>query len=120
FVDGARVTERASFRAYGSVADSFADYTRLVGNERYAAARGTGDDVHRFATALQQAGYATDPSYARKITAIANGATLNRALAGLPDAPADTARAYAAAAPAADRAPPVHATRHATFTGPRG
>ena len=64
-------------------ADSFADYARLLGRERYAAARGTGDDTHRFASALQHAGYATDPSYANKITAIAEGATMRRALAGL-------------------------------------
>ena len=84
FVAGRRVDERADFRAYGSVAESFADYTRLIGRDRYAAARGTGNDVHRFASALQKAGYATDPSYAAKITAIANGATLNRALASMP------------------------------------
>ncbi|MFD0739004.1 flagellar assembly peptidoglycan hydrolase FlgJ [Lysobacter koreensis] len=84
FVDGVRRNERADFRAYGSPADSFADYARLLGNARYAGARGAGDDTHRFASALQKAGYATDPSYAAKITAIANGATLNRALAALP------------------------------------
>ncbi len=83
FVDGVRRTERAAFRAYGSASDSFADYARLLGNERYAGARGAGNDTHRFASALQKAGYATDPSYAAKITAIANGATLNRALSAL-------------------------------------
>ncbi|MGJ4731067.1 flagellar assembly peptidoglycan hydrolase FlgJ, partial [Luteimonas sp. SDU101] len=99
FVGGKRVDERAEFRAYGSVSESFADYTRLIGKDRYAAARGTGNDVHRFASALQKAGYATDPSYAAKITAIANGATLNRALAALParsDAPVQYAAAPAA------------------------
>ena len=98
FVGGQRVDERAEFRAYGSVAESFADYTRLIGKDRYAAARGTGNDVQRFASALQKAGYATDPSYAAKITAIANGATLNRALAALPargDAPVQYAAAPA-------------------------
>ncbi|WP_460709976.1 flagellar assembly peptidoglycan hydrolase FlgJ [Lysobacter terrae] len=84
YANGQRHGERADFRAYGSVADSFADYARLLGKDRYAAARGAGEDVHRFASALQQAGYATDPSYAKKISAIANGATLNRALAMLP------------------------------------
>lgn len=83
YVDGVRRMERAAFRAYGSAADSFADYARLLGSGRYAQARGTGDDTHRFASALQRAGYATDPSYANKITAIANGATMRRALAGL-------------------------------------
>jgi len=86
FVGGVRRSERADFRAYGSIAESFADYARLLGKERYASARGSGEDVHRFASALQRAGYATDPSYANKIAAIANGSTLNRALAMLPGA----------------------------------
>jgi flagellar protein FlgJ len=83
FVNGVRQSARASFRAYASPADSFADYARLLGGNRYAQARGTGEDAHRFASALQHAGYATDPSYANKITAIANGATMRRALAAL-------------------------------------
>lgn len=85
YVNGVRHAERANFRAYESAADSFADYTRLLGNDRYAAARGTGQDTHRFARALQRAGYATDPHYAAKLTAIANGSTISRALANLPD-----------------------------------
>lgn len=83
YVNGQRINERAAFRSYGSPADSFADYTRLLKNPRYADARGTGGDVHHFAKALQRAGYATDPAYAAKIVAIADGATLRRALAGL-------------------------------------
>lgn len=86
FVGGVRQGQRADFRAYASAADSFADYARLLGGARYANARGTGEDTHRFASALQHAGYATDPSYATKITAIANGATMRRALAGMGDA----------------------------------
>lgn len=86
FSNGVRHSERADFRAYGSAAESFADYARLLGRERYAGARGTGDDTHGFASALQKAGYATDPAYAAKITAIANGATMNRALAAMPAA----------------------------------
>ncbi len=83
FVDGVRRAERADFRAYGSAGESFADYAQLLGHPRYAAARAAGQDTHRFAQALQGAGYATDPSYADKINAIANGPTLHRALAGL-------------------------------------
>jgi peptidoglycan hydrolase FlgJ len=100
FVNGVRVSERAQFRAYGSAAESFADYARLLGNPRYAEARGTGEDAQRFAQALQHAGYATDPSYAAKISAIANGPTLQRALASLPDANS-TRFVASAAAPAA-------------------
>lgn len=93
FVDGKRQNQRAEFRAYDSVQQSFADYARLMRNDRYAGALAAGDDANRFASALQKAGYATDPSYAAKISAIANGPTLQRALAAL-DAPTD--RAYAA------------------------
>ncbi|CAA9337789.1 MAG: GH73 [uncultured Lysobacter sp.] len=84
FVNGVRRNERAAFRAYNSAGESFSDYARLLRGNRYASALGTGNDTHRFASALQKAGYATDPSYANKISAIANGETLNRALAALP------------------------------------
>lgn len=99
FVDGVKRSDRADFRAYGSVSESFSDYARLLGSGRYASARGTGGDVHRFAQALQQAGYATDPSYANKIAAIADGATLNRALATLPGAAQTMARVTSVEAP---------------------
>lgn len=57
-----------AFRAYDSSEAGVADYVRLVGsNPRYAAARGSGDDIARFATALQRGGYATDPDYAAKL-----------------------------------------------------
>lgn len=85
FVDGKRQNQRAQFRAYDSVQQSFADYARLMRNERYSGAIAAGDDASRFASALQKAGYATDPSYAAKISAIANGPTLQRALNALAD-----------------------------------
>ena len=44
---------------------------------------GAGEDIRGFAQALQRAGYATDPAYARKIEAIATGPTLERALGRL-------------------------------------
>jgi len=82
--DGVRRTERAEFRAYASPAESFADYVRLLKKSpRYAQALEAGRDVRAFAQGLQRAGYATDPSYADKITAISNGPTLGRALAKL-------------------------------------
>ncbi|WP_052378632.1 flagellar assembly peptidoglycan hydrolase FlgJ [Polycyclovorans algicola] len=64
-------TESAAFRAYDSVRDSVGDYVALLSQPRYTAARNTGADVAGFARGLQQAGYATDPDYARKITDIA-------------------------------------------------
>jgi flagellar protein FlgJ len=101
FVNGVRVAQRAAFRAYGSAGESFADYAHLLSNPRYAAARGTGDDAQRFAQALQHAGYATDPSYAAKIAAIANGPTLQRALASLPVAASPGVRIATSAVAAA-------------------
>jgi flagellar protein FlgJ len=62
----------ANFRAYGSTRESVEDYVRLIrDNPRYAGAMNTGSDVEAFATALQRGGYATDPNYARKLTAVA-------------------------------------------------
>lgn len=76
--------EVADFRAYGSPAEAFADYVRLLkSNPRYAEALESNGDGRRFAQSLQRAGYATDPQYAAKLTAIAEGPTLRRALAQL-------------------------------------
>ena len=80
YVHGAATVTQARFRAYGSCGQCFQDYTALLSSDpRYAAALGTGSDAGAFASALQQAGYATDPDYARKLTAVA--ATLSRTLA---------------------------------------
>lgn len=79
YVNGSPVALQAPFRAYGSCAECFQDYASLLSsNPRYAAALGTGNNVGAFASALQQAGYATDPNYARKLTAVAD--SLSRAL----------------------------------------
>jgi flagellar protein FlgJ len=62
----------ASFRAYGSPRESVEDYVRLIrDNPRYTDALNTGSDVQAFANALQRGGYATDPDYARKLSAVA-------------------------------------------------
>ncbi len=79
--DGVAVRSREEFRAYESLADGFQDYVSLIrGNPRYRAALDQATDPINYATALQSAGYATDPNYAQKITSIANGNTLNEAL----------------------------------------
>ncbi len=63
-----KVTEK--FRAYATHAEGFADYARLIGNNpRYAATLKSGD-ANQFAQSLQQAGYATDPAYAKKLAAV--------------------------------------------------
>lgn len=82
YEDGIAVRRQAQFRAYRSVADSLSDYANLIiGNPRYARARDRGDDVHAYVQALVDGGYATDPEYAGKVAAIANGAVMREALA---------------------------------------
>lgn len=72
--DGVAAMERASFRAYDSVAESFRDYADLLQeNPRYQPALAAGSDGQKFLNGLQQAGYATDPRYADKIMGIIEG-----------------------------------------------
>jgi flagellar protein FlgJ len=60
--DGVAVREAATFRAYASPAESFADYVQLIeGSPRYSAARAEAADGERYLRELQRAGYATDP-----------------------------------------------------------
>lgn len=85
--DGVETREVARFRAYDSIEQSFQDYVALLKNSpRYADAVGMSDG-RQFARALQRAGYATDPQYAAKLTAIAEGPTMRRALNGLQGTP---------------------------------
>ncbi|MVW76283.1 flagellar assembly peptidoglycan hydrolase FlgJ [Pseudomonas xionganensis] len=72
YKSGKAVKEAASFRAYDSFAQSFEDYVSfLQDNGRYQKALSSTDNPERFVHELQQAGYATDPNYARKISQIA-------------------------------------------------
>jgi len=82
YVDGVpqQVSER--FRAYGSYAEAFQDYAALLrNNPRYGGVIGSQDGAE-FARRLQQAGYATDPAYAEKLSRIISGPTLRQALIG--------------------------------------
>ena len=94
FIDGKAQKVTAKFRAYGSYAESFADYARLMKQSpRYQAAvngaaglAGAGragsaapakpptrdERATAFAQGLQKAGYATDPAYADKLTRVIN------------------------------------------------
>jgi len=82
YANGRTYTENARFRAYGSYEEAFRDYARLLSNSpRYAEVLGQQDGAG-FARSLQQAGYATDPMYADKLTRIIAGSTLRSALSG--------------------------------------
>jgi flagellar protein FlgJ len=85
YVNGRPQKVMARFRAYGSYAESFADYAQMMKDSpRYAklaeraaqaAARPlrTADaGAAEFARGLQRAGYATDPAYADKLTRVIN------------------------------------------------
>jgi flagellar protein FlgJ len=107
--NGVATRRDAAFRAYDDPAAAFADYARLLGaSPRYAAVSGHGDDVAGFAHALQRAGYATDPAYAAKLSAIADSAPMRNALATLAAAPAAVDAAGTRTAP-----PPMGASEPA-------
>lgn len=61
---------KAKFRVYGSYLEALSDYVGLLTrNPRYAAVA-TAASAEQGAQALQNAGYATDPHYARKLTSM--------------------------------------------------
>jgi flagellar protein FlgJ len=70
---GGRMQEvSAQFRAYASPEQSIRDYVDLLkGSPRYAGALGTGSDAEAFARGLVRGGYATDPDYVQKLSAVA-------------------------------------------------
>ena len=71
FVNGVPTTRVEKFRAYASYAESFKDYGRLItNNPRYEKVLAHANDAAGFARGLQNAGYATDPLYAAKLTRI--------------------------------------------------
>jgi len=90
YTAGAAGTERARFRAYGSVAENMEDYVRVLrDNPRYAAALGTGSDARAFANALQRGGYATDPDYASKLLSVVDRVDELQGRAGRPEIAGD-------------------------------
>lgn len=84
FVNGKAVKETEKFRTYDSFADSFHDYVNfLQSNDRYDKALSTSGNSERFMQGLQQAGYATDPQYARKVIQIARNMNTYQTVASL-------------------------------------
>lgn len=82
YVDGQAQGSIERFRSYGSYAEAFQDYARLLrDNPRYSTVIGSQNGTE-FASRLQQAGYATDPNYANKLSRIIDGPTLRQALIG--------------------------------------
>lgn len=68
---GVATRQSATFRSYSSFAESFNDFVAFLrSSPRYAGALQQVGDPKAFLNALQQAGYATDPEYARKVAEI--------------------------------------------------
>ena len=63
------ISVMANFRAYDSIENSILDHGILLTALRYSAVRET-TDYKAAAIALQKAGYATDPNYAKKLISI--------------------------------------------------
>jgi flagellar protein FlgJ len=81
FDDGVAKQQKAAFRQYDSFTDALQDYVSFVtNNPRYQQAVQNATDPKAYFAALQDAGYATDPSYANKIMSVLNSDTFKSAL----------------------------------------
>lgn len=70
FENGESRKVKAKFRVYSSYLEALSDYVGVLSrNPRYAAVT-TAATAEQGAQALQNAGYATDPQYARKLTSM--------------------------------------------------
>ena len=71
FINGVARKVTARFRAYANAAESFADYARMMSRSpRYQGVLAQARTPEGFAQGLQQAGYATDPQYANKLSRV--------------------------------------------------
>ncbi len=81
FENGVAKRKYESFRIYDSFAQSAMDFVQLLQNSpRYQKAVDAVDNIGQFWQELQNAGYATDPHYAKKLNTILQGDTLQEAL----------------------------------------
>ncbi len=71
--------EKAKFRVYATPEQSMQDYVAFIkNNPRYQEALANTADAKTYFRKLQAAGYATDPNYAEKLTAVFDGVTFNQ------------------------------------------
>ena len=70
FVNGNKTNVKSGFRSYNSFEESFNDYVNfLKTNPRYRTALSVANNPKSYISSLQQAGYATDPNYAKNVYA---------------------------------------------------
>ncbi len=83
FRSGAMNREKASFRAYDSLSDSYQDYVKfLQANPRYEKVINA-ETSKEYSEQLQKSGYATDPDYSRKIERIRQSDLINKVVSEL-------------------------------------
>jgi flagellar protein FlgJ len=71
YQQGVTQKQKAAFRSYDSFSDSMADYVSFVkDNPRYQKALDNVTEPKDYFNALQEAGYATDPNYAKKVMSV--------------------------------------------------
>ena len=78
FEQGVAITAKSPFRAYQNFNEALQDYVNFVQNSpRYEQALKQSEQTEQYFNALQQAGYATDPDYAKKVMSVFNGDIIN-------------------------------------------
>lgn len=71
YINGVKQKRIEKFRAYDSYADSFKDFANLMkNNPRYQNVVANVNNIEGYTNAMQKAGYATDPSYAKKLLSV--------------------------------------------------
>jgi flagellar protein FlgJ len=81
FVGGVAQPKRVAFRAYRSLEESVADFSRLLaGSPRFREALSGGGSPQRYAQEIARAGYATDPDYDVKLNRILSSGLMRAAL----------------------------------------
>lgn len=65
--NGGSYSTVSGFRKYNNYQESIADYARLITNSHYFPYTSKANTPQEWATAIQKAGYATDPSYAQSL-----------------------------------------------------
>lgn len=71
YINGIKHKRVEKFRAYDNYAESFKDFANLMqSNPRYQSVLANTNNTERYAHALQDAGYATDPNYAKKLVSV--------------------------------------------------
>jgi flagellar protein FlgJ len=82
FSEGVASAKRTAFRAYDSIEQSVGDFTALMSSPRYRAAINAGQTALGYVQGIASSGYATDPAYAAKLTAMLRSNTFREALSG--------------------------------------